>query len=73
MKMIEFVKMHGLGNDYVYVDCTKENLENPSKIARRISDRQHLHASTAKNTLIFMPQLYHISRRLTRVLKFYDK
>ena len=34
-----FVKMHGLGNDYVYVDCTKENLENPSKIARRISDR----------------------------------
>lgn len=34
-----FVKMHGLGNDYVYVDCTKEMLKNPSKIARWISDR----------------------------------
>ena len=23
---IEFTKMHGAGNDYVYVDCTKEEL-----------------------------------------------
>ena len=23
---IEFTKMHGAGNDYVYVDCTKEML-----------------------------------------------
>ena len=23
-----FTKMHGAGNDYVYVDCTKEELEN---------------------------------------------
>ena len=26
---IEFTKMHGAGNDYVYVDCTKEMLPNP--------------------------------------------
>lgn len=26
---IEFAKMHGAGNDYVYVDCTKEELPNP--------------------------------------------
>ena len=26
---IEFTKMHGAGNDYVYVDCTKEELPNP--------------------------------------------
>lgn len=26
-----FTKMHGAGNDYVYVDCTKEELDNPSE------------------------------------------
>ena len=29
---IEFTKMHGAGNDYVYVDCTKEMLPNPGAI-----------------------------------------
>ena len=28
-KKIKFTKMHGCGNDYVYVDCTKEMLDNP--------------------------------------------
>ncbi len=31
--------MQGLGNDYVYVDCTKEELAAPSDIARAVSDR----------------------------------
>ena len=31
--------MEGLGNDYVYVDCTKQNLENASNLAKIISDR----------------------------------
>lgn len=25
---MKFVKMHGLGNDYIYIDCTKNDLEN---------------------------------------------
>lgn len=37
--MIKFTKMHGLGNDYVYIDVTKENLENPSELSKYISDR----------------------------------
>ena len=37
--MIKFTKMEGLGNDYVYVDCTKQNLENASNLAKIISDR----------------------------------
>ena len=38
--MIKFTKMHGLGNDYVYIDCTKENLkENIPSLARKMSDR----------------------------------
>jgi diaminopimelate epimerase len=31
--------MHGIGNDYVFVDCFHERVANPAKIARAISDR----------------------------------
>lgn len=31
--------MHGTGNDYIYVDCTKNTLDNPSKMAVKVSDR----------------------------------
>lgn len=36
---MHFLKMHGLGNDYIYVDCLKQNLNNPSKYAKLWSDR----------------------------------
>jgi diaminopimelate epimerase len=36
---MRFVKMHGLGNDYVYVDCFHERVSEPARLARRISDR----------------------------------
>lgn len=36
---MKFTKMHGAGNDYVYVNCLDEVLENPSRIARIVSDR----------------------------------
>ena len=36
---MKFTKMHGLGNDYVYVNCLKETVENPSELARFVSDR----------------------------------
>ena len=37
---MKFTKMHGLGNDYVYVDATKEKIpDNISEIAKFISDR----------------------------------
>lgn len=36
---MRFTKMQGLGNDYVYVDCTKEELKNPADTARQVSDR----------------------------------
>ena len=38
--MIKFTKMHGLGNDYVYIDCTKEELnEDIPELARKMSNR----------------------------------
>ena len=36
---MKFTKMQGLGNDYVYENCFKEKIENPSELAVRISDR----------------------------------
>ncbi len=36
---MKFTKMQGIGNDYVYVDCTKEPLENPEQAAIFVSDR----------------------------------
>ena len=36
---MEFTKMQGLGNDYVYVNCFKEKIENPSVMAVNVSDR----------------------------------
>ena len=36
---MKFTKMHGIGNDYVYVNCFEEKVENPSELAVKISDR----------------------------------
>ena len=36
---MKFTKMHGAGNDYIYVDCTKKDLKNPSETAVKVSDR----------------------------------
>lgn len=36
---MKFTKMQGIGNDYVYVDCTKEELSEPSRLAVKVSDR----------------------------------
>ncbi len=36
---MRFVKMHGIGNDYVYVDCLARTVDEPEELARRISDR----------------------------------
>jgi diaminopimelate epimerase len=36
---MKFTKMHGIGNDYIYVNCLDTALENPSEAARLWSDR----------------------------------
>lgn len=36
---MKFTKMQGLGNDYVYVNCFKETVSNPTETARFVSDR----------------------------------
>lgn len=36
---MRFTKMHGAGNDYVYIDCLKQRIENPSQVAIAVSNR----------------------------------
>jgi diaminopimelate epimerase len=37
--MMKFIKMQGLGNDYIYIDCFSTTVEEPAALARKISDR----------------------------------
>ena len=39
MGIMRFTKMHGIGNDYIYVDGFAEKLADPASVARKISDR----------------------------------
>lgn len=36
---MKFTKMHGIGNDYVYVNLFEEELDNRSEVAQKVSDR----------------------------------
>ena len=37
---MKFSKMHGLGNDYIFINCTKgyEKIENPEELSRKLSN-----------------------------------
>ena len=48
---MKFTKMHGLGNDYVYVNCFDQKIEDPAGLAQVISDR---HFGIGADGLILM-------------------
>ena len=37
---MKFSKMHGIGNDYVYVNCFEEHVDNPEAVSIQVSDRR---------------------------------
>ena len=39
MNRLKFTKMHGAGNDYIYINCFEETVKNPEKLAIKVSDR----------------------------------
>lgn len=39
MERLEFTKMHGCGNDYIYFDCFRQTVKEPEALARHLSDR----------------------------------
>lgn len=36
---MKFTKMHGAGNDYIYINCFEETVESPEELAIKLSDR----------------------------------
>ena len=40
MPQIKFTKMHGIGNDYVYINCFEQHIENPNDLAIKMSPRR---------------------------------
>lgn len=36
---MKFTKMQGIGNDYVYINCFEETVENPAELSKKVSDR----------------------------------
>ena len=38
---LNFTKMHGCGNDYIYFNCFTQTIENPEKLSIRLSDRRY--------------------------------
>ena len=65
LKIMRFTKMHGIGNDYVYVNCLEENVENPSELSIKVSDRHFgigsdgLILINTKPYLPALPEWYH--------------
>lgn len=38
---MRFTKMHGTGNDYIFIDCTKEGVDCPEELAVRLCNRRY--------------------------------
>jgi diaminopimelate epimerase len=52
---MNFTKMHGIGNDYVYVDCFKDEVADPMGLAPLVSDR---HTGIGADGLILIGPSY---------------
>lgn len=40
MPQVKFTKMHGIGNDYVYINCFEQKIDNPNDLAIKMSPRR---------------------------------
>jgi diaminopimelate epimerase len=48
---VRATKMHGLGNDYIYVDAFQQRVADPTRLARAVSDR---HTGVGSDGLILI-------------------
>lgn len=48
---LKFTKMHGCGNDYIYINCFETNLDDPNSVAEKLSKR---HYSVGSDGLIMI-------------------
>lgn len=63
---MKFTKMHGIGNDYVYINCFEETVEDPHALSRQVSDRHFGIGSDGlilikpSETCDFMMEMYNV-------------
>lgn len=38
--MLKFTKMHGIGNDYVYINAIEQKIDDPNALSKKLSDRR---------------------------------
>lgn len=60
---MNFVKMHGAGNDYVYINGFTEQVDDPHTLARRVSDR-HTGVGSDGLVLILPSDTAHVRMRM---------
>jgi len=60
---MRFTKMHGLGNDYVYVNCFEQEIANPTELAQIVSNR-HLGIGADGLILICPSQIADVRMRI---------
>ena len=58
---MRFSKMHGIGNDYIYINCFEEKVENPEKVSVYVSDR-HKGIGSDGLVLIFQNENFQCGR-----------
>lgn len=58
---MKFIKMHGCGNDYVYVDCFNEKVDEPELLAKRVSNR---HTGVGSDGLVLIMPSTHCDFRM---------
>ena len=59
--LIPFTKMHGIGNDYVYINCFEQEIKEPGKLAQAISDR---HFGVGSDGLVLIMPSEHLDVRM---------
>lgn len=52
---MKFTKMHGTGNDYIYIDCFEQEVLNPEKLSKTLSDR---HFSVGGDGIVLIKPSY---------------
>ncbi len=48
---MRFAKMHGAGNDYIYIDCFSQNVENPKDLSKTLC---HRHFSVGADGIVLI-------------------
>ena len=65
--MLTFSKMHGIGNDYIYINCFQETVTDPEKLSIFMSNVRFGARSAAQTLLLIQQQRKKVNNRIITV------